>query len=763
MKKRLLLVPSLFFVFAAQAQTNLVAFGAGWKYLDNGSNQGTAWQSSVFDDAAWATGNAQLGYGDGDEATVVGFGPKPTAKYTTTYFRKAFTVADTAQFNGYSLGLKRDDGAVVFLNGKEIFRSNMSSGTISYSSKALTDASDDGNEIQYKALSVKQIRKGENVLAVEIHQHSANNTDLSFDLQLQGIPVSTTSALLTRGPYLNNALATGIVIRWRTNSATNSEVSYGSVAGVLNQNVTDNTLTTEHEVKLTGLVTNHKYYYSIGSSTQILQGDADNYFKTLPSQNSVQRSRFLVMGDMGNNSTTQKKVRDSWIAYNGTKHTDGWILLGDNAYNSGTDAEYQANFFTIYQGSLSKNHVLWPAPGNHDYANNSARQADHAIPYYSMFTLPTAGEAGGTPSGTEAYYSHNHANIHFVALDSYGWETGSTRIYDTLGPQANWLKADLAQNTKPWTIVYFHHPPYTKTSHNSDAESELINIRQKLVPILERYKVDLVLCGHSHGYERSYPIQGHYGLENTFSFDNHACSTSSGKYDGSSNSCLYTKDLDDVRNGIVYAVVGSAGQLGGTSTGYPHDAMYYSNVTNGGALYLEIENNRLMGKWIGSDSLIRDNFTIMKNVNKTSTVSINSGISTTLMASWIGSYFWSTGARTRKITVSPNTTTTYLVTDGKNCITDVFEVHVTAARKNVSNDEEEVDLLISPNPIALGDYLRIEAKGNNQIATQLIDIQGKILKNFFLNGAVEIPTSNLAPGMYLLKTDRKVHRFQVVE
>ena len=88
--------------------------------------------------------------------------------------------------------------------------------------------------------------------------------------------------------------------------------------------------------------------------------------------------------------------------------SDAWILLGDNAYNNGTDAEYQTNFFNIYQNSLTKNHVLWPAPGNHDYAQSAARQADHLIPYYDMFTLPKNGEAGGVASNTEAFYSYNY-------------------------------------------------------------------------------------------------------------------------------------------------------------------------------------------------------------------------------------------------------------------------------------------------------------------------------------------------------------------
>src|SRR3954463_4700883 len=108
--------------------TTLVPAGSAWRYLDNGSNQGTAWRASSFVDSSWAQGNAQLGYGDGDESTVVSFGPSATTKYRTTYFRRQFTV-DTSQLNApVTLNLKRDDGAVVYLNGNEIVRSNMPTG-----------------------------------------------------------------------------------------------------------------------------------------------------------------------------------------------------------------------------------------------------------------------------------------------------------------------------------------------------------------------------------------------------------------------------------------------------------------------------------------------------------------------------------------------------------------------------------------------------------------------------------------------------------
>ena len=734
--------------------TTIIPYSSSWKYKDNGTNQGTAWRATTFNDATWVSGNAQLGYGDGDEATIVSYGSNANKKYITTYFRTTISIPDTSIFSGYTLNMKRDDGAVLYINGTEVYRTNMPTGTISYTTKASTAAADDGNTAQVKTLTISQLKQGSNVIAVEMHQNVANSTDLSFDLELIGTSGGGgTTASLTRGPYMNSSLQNSIVIRWRTNVATNSKVSYGTSAGSLTQSVTDNTSTTEHVVILTGLTTNTLYFYSIGSTTQTIQGDANNYFKTMPVAGSTQKIRVMAMGDMGNNSTNQVNVRNAWQAFNGTNYTDAWILLGDNAYNNGTDAEYQTNFFTIYQGSLTKNHVLWPAPGNHDYANNASRQADHVIPYYDMFTLPKNAEAGGVASNTEAYYSYNYGNIHFVSLDSYGWETGSTRLYDTLGPQAVWLKQDLAANTQPWIVVYFHHPPYTKGSHNSDTESELINMRERIVPILERFKVDLVLSGHSHSYERSFLLNGHYGLENTFNATSHALSSSSAKYDGTANSCTYIKNASEVRNGIVYALVGSAGQLGGTTSGYPHDAMYYSNTTNGGTLYFEVENNRLDAKWIGADGVIRDNFTIMKNVNQTNNSSIVAGSNATLTASWIGNYSWSTGETTRSINVSPATSTTYTVTDGAGCLADVFNVEVTPLLQPANNQRHNASQLkIYPTVVQNGQSVFVQSG----ILTELVefvltDVSGKVINRYRFKGNTQIQINHLLPGIYFLK------------
>ena len=104
---------------------DLVQTGSTWRYRDDGSDQGTAWQAIDFDDSSWAAGPAQLGYGDGDEATVVSYGPNISFKYVTTYFRQAFTIANPAAYPTLTVRLLRDDGGVVYLNGVEVMRSRI--------------------------------------------------------------------------------------------------------------------------------------------------------------------------------------------------------------------------------------------------------------------------------------------------------------------------------------------------------------------------------------------------------------------------------------------------------------------------------------------------------------------------------------------------------------------------------------------------------------------------------------------------------------
>ncbi|WP_157976920.1 metallophosphoesterase [Taibaiella helva] len=651
-----------------------------WKYLDNGSNQDTAWRTPSFNDSSWSFGPGKLGYSD-NPATNLTYGPNSGDKYITYYFRKPFTVSNLGSLtDSLDLNILRDDGAVVFINGVEVLRSNMDAGPYNYltHSAAIVDGADEATYFHY-SVPKSVLVNGLNTIAVEVHQRDGTSSDLGFDLELTEHVIPPSPSLL-RGPYLNAATPGSIVIRWRTDAPAKSRVRFGPTAGNLNQIVQDTAAVTEHIIKLTGLTPYTRYFYSVGSLTDTLQGDTANYFYTLPVAGLADSLlRIGVIGDCGNNSTNQRNVRDQLSAYLGSNYMNSWILLGDNAYSTGLDNEYQAEFFNIYKDQFLKQNPLFPAPGNHDYGNSNSSPSvtNHALaPYYQNFTMPIAGEAGGTPSNNPAFYAYDIGNVHFLSLDSYGKEADASKMYDTAGAQVQWIKQDLASNTnKGWVVAYWHHPPYTMGSHNSDNETDLVQIRQKFIQILERMGVDLILCGHSHDYERSKLMKGHYGNEASFDPGVHHLSASSGMYDGSANSCPYIKDSATNYQGTVYVVSGSAGQLGGQQSSFPYNAMYYSNATNGGSMILEVKGNRLDAKWICADGVIRDQFTMMKDANRSRTLEVNSGNDITLTAAYNGTYSWQgVSANTKSVTVRPTDTTTYVVNDNFSCISDTFIV-----------------------------------------------------------------------------------------
>ena len=194
----------------ANMPATLVAAGSVWRYLDDGSNQQTAWQKPGFDDSQWKSGPAQLGYNDGDEKTVVGFGPSSSSKYITTYFRHTFMVANAAFVSQLKARLLRDDGAVVYLNGREIFRSNMPEQEILFSTTASQVISGDEETSVFVENEVDPslLQTGANILAVEIHQQSGSSTDISFDFALESMiqPVNL-APIVNAGPDVKTGLS----------------------------------------------------------------------------------------------------------------------------------------------------------------------------------------------------------------------------------------------------------------------------------------------------------------------------------------------------------------------------------------------------------------------------------------------------------------------------------------------------------------------------------------------------------------------------
>lgn len=163
----------------------LVDLESTWSYLDTGEDLGSDWTANDYDDTDWSSGSAELGYGDGDEATVVSYGDDSADKHTTTYFRKSFEYGgeDANEINGL-LRLRRDDGAVVYLNGEELVRSNMPEGPIEANTFAATEMIGNGESALNEYLVQFDLLEGTNVLAVEVHQINLTSSDISFDMEL---------------------------------------------------------------------------------------------------------------------------------------------------------------------------------------------------------------------------------------------------------------------------------------------------------------------------------------------------------------------------------------------------------------------------------------------------------------------------------------------------------------------------------------------------------------------------------------------------
>lgn len=208
-------------------ETDLVPSGSVWSYLDDGSDAGTAWRNLGFDASSWATGPAQLGYGDGDESTVVSFGPNPSAKYITTYFRRRFELPDPSAYRAFRVELVRDDGAAVYLNGVEIQRTNLPPGNLDSTTLAV-DPVNDASESGFYTVDVPAalFLAGTNVLAVEVHQNSATSSDVSFDLRIVGTPAGNAlSPAHAVWKYLDDGSNQGTA--WKTPSFDDSAWSLG--------------------------------------------------------------------------------------------------------------------------------------------------------------------------------------------------------------------------------------------------------------------------------------------------------------------------------------------------------------------------------------------------------------------------------------------------------------------------------------------------------------------------------------------------------
>ena len=459
------------------------------------------------------------------------------------------------------------------------------------------------------------------------------NSLLLFVLLLIVPGASFSQQTLVRGAYLNIGTPSSMIVRWRTDSTistVDSKIWYGTQLDTSTMmTLFDATLKTNHEINITGLTAATKYFYAVGTSTEMLSAlDSTQYFKTSPPVgDSSGTVRIWAIGDFGEGNTNQGKVRDAYKSFVGNKHTDVWVWLGDNAYDDGRDNEYQTAEFDMYP-NIFKNTVVWPAPGNHDYGSTHPVAPLGAGPYFSNFTMPANAEAGGFASGTESYYSYDYGNVHFISINTeeyaFGYVPPLTVNIDHLPAMLTWIENDLAANTnKDWIIAYLHATPYSRGTHTeSYSGTDLIKVidgsvmrstRDYIVPILESYGVDVVLGGHSHVYERSYLIYGNYGSGGPNAPDSTVVNAGSGM---ASQCAAYKKTSTGPtpNRGTVYSVIGCSAKIGdlGSDNQLDHE-LHFRAAYELGSMVIEVNDNRLDAYFVDTTGSAFDEFTIIKD------------------------------------------------------------------------------------------------------------------------------------------------------
>jgi predicted phosphodiesterase len=299
-------------------------------------------------------------------------------------------------------------------------------------------------------------------------------------------PKSADSPSFLIAPYLQFATRTSITVMWETDVPATSEVAYGTTVPVAEKAVAKE-MTTIHEVALTGLRPNTKYWYQAASTTadgKVLTGKLLTFATAVDDDSAFS---FAVIGDTQKNPKVTGKIAK--LMYD--RRPNFAIHCGDVVDNGPDKKEWVHELFGPAQ-ELFGRVALFPCIGNHE--------KNHAY-YYQYFSLPAP----------EYYYKYRYGNAEFFVLD-----TNKRASLKPGGEQFTWLDRELAKSVAKWKFAYHHHPAY---SSDSDDYGNTItgkgpftlgdpNVQNNLVQLYEKYNVDVVFNGHIHLYERTWPLRG---------------------------------------------------------------------------------------------------------------------------------------------------------------------------------------------------------------------------------------------------------------
>ena len=391
------------------AWTTLIPpYNKSWSYLDNGSNQGTAWRQPGFDTSGWKMGYAELGYGDNDELGLISYGADPNNRPITTYFRRSFQVADVSSITQVKVGIVRDDGAVVYINGTEAIRDNMPAGPINDQTRASSDISLRSNETTFLWYTIPHnlLVAGENVIAVEIHQSSPSSNDLSFNLELDAYSncVDCINSAALNGAYAQSIRATNL---W---NATPHIQGQGITIAVVDSGIAP------HYDNQNGLLSDrvlkHVNFVSTASSPDDTNGHGSHIAGTIAGNGA--KSAGSYVGIAPNANLVDVRVTNDQGSGTMSDVVAGlqWVYENKNAYN-------------IRVANLSLNSTM-----PESYHTSPLNAAVEILWFNGVTVVVSSGNNGSTASGV----LYPPANDPFVITVGAADDRGTVAITDDLIP-----------------------------------------------------------------------------------------------------------------------------------------------------------------------------------------------------------------------------------------------------------------------------------------------------------------------------------------
>ncbi len=500
--------------------------GVEWKYDDSGKDLGATWLTADFDDSVWKTGKSPLGFGDDYSetdptlpiGTVVGFGGDPANKIMTTYFRTTVDAGDLSGYSALECYIHVDDGAVIYVNGKEAFRKGIDEGIeVKYDTAAKFKPKE-----ETFTLPVEALQSGVNVICAEVHQDGGDSSDLWFEMgimALSGIKTESEAVAVTiPDPNAPTGTVSKVTIAFNGDTETSKGFTWYTTLASGNSDLqvvkkegdtadfsnavkftgrfaasTTSAAEVVHKAEATGLEPGTAYFFRVGDEKLGIWSETGT-FTTASKDGSF---TFIDIAD--SQAKTEEEAILSSETFSKAAQTvpdSEFIVLNGDIVDSGMMEDQWGWLFGSSQQTLL-NTTFAPVAGNHEEDKTS---------FFEHFDMKPA-DNSSTESGV--YYSFNYRNVHFVMLNT---NEDSPEYADFTPAQIKWMQDDVkaAKDAgSEWIIAVLHKGPYTTSNHSEDADimNEKNGVRTLVAPMMSELGIDLVFQGHDHIYARTNPIK----------------------------------------------------------------------------------------------------------------------------------------------------------------------------------------------------------------------------------------------------------------